>query len=287
LSRRVAPRIIPAMFGPAMPVDFAATADDYARYRQGFPESLFDRLVPLGAGVAGQTVADVGTGAGGLARGFARRGCRVIGVDRAERLLEQARAIDRDERLDIEYRRATAEATGLPDASADVVSAGQCWHWFDRPAAMREAARVLRPDGRLVIAHFDWLPVEGSVVAATERLIKAHNWSWRLGGGNGMHPRWMGELERAGYRDLEMFAYDVEVPYTPESWRGRVRASSGVGASLPPKRVEAFDRALAALLAQRFPEPVLHARHRVFAVLGRRPVNPAIVLHRGWRWARR
>lgn len=45
----------------------------------------------------------------------------------------------------------TAEATGLPDASADAVVAGDAWHWFDAAAAAAEVHRVLRPGGRLAV----------------------------------------------------------------------------------------------------------------------------------------
>ncbi|HJQ82726.1 MAG TPA: class I SAM-dependent methyltransferase [Candidatus Binatia bacterium] len=267
-----------------MAVDFAPAAADYARYRVGFPASFFDRLATFGAGLRGQAVIDLGTGTGDLARAFARRGCRVIGIDRAPALLEQARALDRAARVAIDYRLATAEDTDLPGDSADVVTAGQCWHWFDRPAAMREAARLLRDDGRLVIAHFDWLPLAGNVVEATERIIKRHNWTWRRGGGNGMHPGWLRELGEAGYRDLASFSYDVEVPYTPEAWRGRVRASAGVAASLSTRRVRAVDRGVAALLARDFPEPTLLIPHRVFAIIGSRPAGAAMPVARR-RWA--
>jgi len=268
-----------------MRVDFANTAADYARHRTGFPDTLFDRLAAHGIGRPGQSVVDLGTGTGGLARGFAQRGARVTGIDRAPELLEEARRLDREADVTIEYRRAPAEATGLPDACADVVSAAQCWHWFDRGTAMREVARLLRPHGCLVIVHFDWIPVAGSLAEATERLIKSYNWRWRLGGGNGMHPRWLTELGNAGYQALESFSYDAEVRYTPDAWRGRVRATAGVGASLSARRVEAFDRALASLLATRYPEGALAVTHRVFAVLARRPTFPALPSARRGLWA--
>lgn len=54
--------------------DFGRTADDYARHRAGFPDSLFKRLSELGIGLEGQDVVDLGTGTGTLGRGFARRG---------------------------------------------------------------------------------------------------------------------------------------------------------------------------------------------------------------------
>jgi SAM-dependent methyltransferase len=172
--------------------------------------------------------------------------------------------------VEVEYRIARAEDTGLAPGSADVVAAGQCWHWFDRPVAAREAGRVLRPDGRIVIAHFDWIPLSGNVVRATEKLIEAHNPEWKLGGGSGVHPWWFRDLGEAAFREIESFSYDVSVPYTPEAWRGRIRASAGVGATLAPEQVAAFDRELAALLADRFPGKTLDVPHRVFAVFATR-----------------
>ena len=46
--------------------------------------------------------------------------------------------------------------------------------------------RVLKPDGRVVLCSFDWVPLPGSVVEATEELILAHNSSWNLDGGDGI-----------------------------------------------------------------------------------------------------
>ena len=251
--------------------DFALTADDYRKYRPGFPDSFFDRLARYGLGARDQVVVDLGTGTGTLARGFARRGCRVIGIDPAAPLLEQARTLDAEANVTVDYRVARAEETGLSSALADVVSAGQCWHWFDRRAAAREAARLLHSGGGIVIAHFDWIPLADNVVRATEKLIESYNPGWKLGGGHGIHPWWLRDLAEARLRDLETFSYDVEVPFTPETWRGRIRASAGVGASLTPDRVAAFDAALAELLAARFPGATLSVPHRVFAVVARAP----------------
>jgi SAM-dependent methyltransferase len=258
-----------------MEPDFGATAGDYARHRAGFPDSLFERLAALGIGRAGQAVVDLGTGTGSLARGFARRGCRVIGIDPAQEMLQAARALDADAGVRVEYRVARAERTGLPDAACDVVTAGQCWHWFDRPRAAAEVARILRNDGALVIAHFDWIPLAGNVVRATEELIEQRNPAWKMGRGLGVHPLWLRDLGEAGYRELETFSYDMQVPYTPEAWRGRIRASAGVGASLSAEQTEGFDRELALLLASRFPGALLPIPHRVFAVVARAPERAA------------
>jgi len=256
---------------PEADPDFGRTAADYARHRAGFPPSLFDRLRRLGIGTPGQSVVDLGTGTGALARGFAHAGCRVIGLDPSERMLAQGRALTAEAGLEVDFRTARAEATGLDDACADVVSAGQCWHWFDRAAAAREAARILVPEGRIVIAHFDWIPVAGNVVDATERLIDAHNPGWKASGRQGLHPAWLRDLGEAGYRGIETFSYDESVLYSHAGWRGRVRASAGVGASLAPEAVDVFDRDLASMLAERFADDPLEVPHRVFAVIATRP----------------
>jgi len=152
-----------------------------------------------------------------------------------------------------------------------LVTAGQCWHWFDRATTALEVRRVLRAGGRLVIAHFDWIPLPGSVVEATENLIRAHNSQWNLWGGAGMYPAWMRDMGAGGFRELESFSFDVDAIYTHEAWRGRIRASAGVGASMSPERVEKFDAELKVILAERFPDDPMPVPHRVFAAIGRAP----------------
>jgi SAM-dependent methyltransferase len=219
----------------------------------------------------GLRVLDLGTGTGSLGRGFARRGCRVVGLDRSQDLIAEARAQDAAAGLASAYLAGSAERVGLADGAFDIVAAGQCWHWFDRPAAAREARRLLKPGGRLVIAHFDWIPLAGNLVAATEDLIRAHNPDWAFGGGTGLHADWLADATGAGFEQIETFSFDAAVAYSHEAWRGRIRASAGVGASLPPARVAAFDEALAALLAERFPDDPQAVPHRVFCLTARAP----------------
>lgn len=94
-----------------------------------------------------------------------------------------------------------------------------------------------------------------------------------MGGGCGIHWRAFAHLSAAGFRDLESFSFDIDQPYTHEAWRGRIRASAGVGASLDPEAVARFDADHAKLLAERFPEEPVLAPHRVFALIGRKPLD--------------
>jgi len=252
-----------------MKIDFGLTAQDYAKHRAGFPDSLYDHLAAHGIGKRGQRLLDLGTGTGTLARGFATRGCRVIGLDPATAMLEQAVALSREQRVGVSFLAARAEGIPIAPGSVDVVTAGQCWHWFDRAVAASEAMRVLRPSGAMVIAHFDWIPLKGNVVELTERLIVKHNPHWKFGGGVGVHPRALTDLGEAGFENIRTFSYDTFAPYTHESWRGRIRASAGVGASLPDVEVRAFDAELGALLREKFPDP-LPVHHRVWAVIAQK-----------------
>ena len=254
-----------------MDVKFGETASDYARHRAGFPDSLFDRLRTHGIGVPGQQVVDVGTGTGALARGFAKRGCQVVGIDPAPELIAQAAILDTEAHVTVDYRVASAEATGLADAAYDVLTAGQCWHWFEGAGAAAEARRVLVPGGHLAIVHFDWIPLQGNVPAVTEALIREHNPAWQLDGGTGLYPAWLAHVGVAGFGDIETFSFDVAATYSHEDWRGRIRASAGVGASLSKEAVARFDAALAERLASDHPADPMQVPHRVFGVVCRNP----------------
>ena len=85
---------------------------------------------------AGKRALDLGTGTGSLALGFAMRGLDVIGLDIAPELLAVARKSAAEGDLSARFIEGRAEATGLEDASVDLVSAGQCWWWFDSDAVV-------------------------------------------------------------------------------------------------------------------------------------------------------
>lgn len=251
-----------------MHVDFGRTADDYARHRAGFPNAFFERLQGDGVINPGERLLDLGTGTGTIARGFARWGLDVTGVDVSRPLLETAEQLAREIGVAVRCLEAPAEDTGLPDDSYEVIAAGQCWHWFDRPRVAAEAQRLLAPGGRIVIAHFDWVPLPGNVVDATERLILKYNPGWKLGAGTGLYPEWLTDLALAGFRHLESFSFDQVVSYSHLAWRGRMRASAAVGASLPEPDVDRFDQELEALLAREFPDDPMEIPHRIWTVIG-------------------
>ena len=84
-------------------IDWSKASVDYARHRPGFPLSFYKRLEEFGIGQNEQSILDLGTGTGALAREFAKRGHQVTGVDIAEGQIEQARKLAQTENLQIDF----------------------------------------------------------------------------------------------------------------------------------------------------------------------------------------
>jgi SAM-dependent methyltransferase len=121
---------------------FGSDAERYDRARPSYPAALVDRIL---ATSPGPDVLDVGCGTGIAARLFQAAGRRVLGVDVDERMAGLARRRG----LDVEV--AKFEDWEPAGRTFGAVIAGQAWHWVDPVAGAAQAARVLRPGGRLAV----------------------------------------------------------------------------------------------------------------------------------------
>jgi len=246
-------------------VDFGRTSQDYAKHRAGFPDSFFTEVKKRAWLSGAQTLIDIGTGTGTLARGFAKEGLAVTGLDLAENQVNAARKLDAAAGVEIEYVVSGAEKIPLPDHSFDRVTAGQCWHWFDPDKAVAELRRVLKPGGTVIIAYFDWVHRAGNPVDVMAPLREKYNPGWKGEFPLGFYPQGPGDLALDGFRATDGFIYSEDIPYTHEGWRGRMRAYAGIGGSLPPEKVDAFDAEFATALKERFPAEVMQVEHKVWA----------------------
>lgn len=244
---------------PGRTIDWGKTSADYATYRPGPPPSFYDRLGALGIGSPRQRMLDLGTGTGVLARGFARRGAAVSGIDISTEQIEAATRLAATDGVTVDFRVSPAEATPFPDHNFDCITANQCWLYFDQTRVIPEVRRLLGPAGLLVTSHFSWLPRLDPIAHATEALVLRHNPQWTAGDWSGEVP----PMPSWAARDFvlrAMFWYDEAIPFTRESWRGRIRACRGVGAELDQAAVERFDaehdRLLPTIAGERF--TVLH-----------------------------
>jgi SAM-dependent methyltransferase len=149
---------------------FSSRVSDYAKYRPGYPSAVVSMLEAECGLTPESEVADVGSGTGLLAELFLRHGNRVSGVEPNREMREAG------EQLLAAYPNfvsvaGRAEETTLDDASVDFVVAGQAFHWFDPTGARREFARILRPEGWVVIVWNDRRTAGTPFLEDYERLL--------------------------------------------------------------------------------------------------------------------
>ncbi len=173
---------------------FGVLAARYAAYRPRYPQALIETLR---AETHGDTVWDVGCGNGQLSVDLAKKFARVIATDPAQQQLDSAEPHPR-----IEYQRASAEESGLPEASIDLIVAAQAAHWFDWPRFLAEVTRVARPGALIALASYGNFELTGPAEAAVARYRDA------------VRPYWPPGREHVdnGYRDLVLPWPEVTAP---------------------------------------------------------------------------
>lgn len=117
---------------------FSDRAADYVKYRPSYPIAAIDTILD-GLGKSPLVAADIGAGTGISARLLANRGVRVLAVEPNAAM----RAVAAVHPL-VEFRDSTAENTQLEDASVDLVTCFQAFHWFDPEPTLLEFRRILK-----------------------------------------------------------------------------------------------------------------------------------------------
>jgi len=139
---------------------FSRQAADYARFRPSYPPALFDWLASMTP--ARRVAVDVGAGNGQAAHALATHFERVFALEPSAAQLANAGSSER-----VVFQRGAAEATGLPDATADLLVAAQAFHWFAHAAFFAEVKRVVRPGGALAI----WCYAIASITPAVDAVV--------------------------------------------------------------------------------------------------------------------
>lgn len=152
---------------------FSTRAENYAKYRPGYPREVLDLLRAECGLTQSSVVADVASGTGLLSELFLRNGDRVYGVEPNDGMREAG------ERYLAGYPFftsvcGTAEETGLDGGSADLVVVGHAFHWFHVRRARAEFSRILRPGGSVVLLWNELRHGASAFVDAYERLIRRH-----------------------------------------------------------------------------------------------------------------
>ena len=216
--------------------DFGRTAAAYALYRDIYPQELYDRLRSLGVAADGTAWLDLGTGTGVLPKNLYNPKASVTGVDLSAGQIDLARREAEANGWRIDYIAASAESTGLPDRAFDAVTAAQCFWYFDRERMKTELRRLLKPGGTFIKIVMDW-DLSDPVAACSVGLVRDYNPKWT--GGRGVGDDIYDDLFPG--RKTESFCADL--PFTRESWHGRMRACRGTLASMDAETFRAWERA--------------------------------------------
>jgi len=126
---------------------FSNRVSAYVRTRPSYPAEVLQTLRDEYGLNPSSVIADIGSGTGLSARMFLANGNTVYGVEPNREMREAGENLLSPEFPHFQSMASTAEATGLPRACVDFVTAGQAFHWFDRGKCRVEFARILKPGG--------------------------------------------------------------------------------------------------------------------------------------------
>lgn len=241
--------------------DFGRTSDVYAKYRDIYPKSMYDKLFELGIGKSGQRILDLGSGTAVLPLNMYHKGAQFVSTDISENQIVQGkRAVEERGIKNIQFKVCSAENTGFEDNSFDVVTAVQCFQYFDAEKAAEEIYRILKPNGIFCKIFMDWKPFEDPVIYEMENLVLKYNPEWSGKGFreyNFTFPEWAKDR----FEIADVISYDAELEFTGEAWLGRVKSCRGVGASLSEEKIAEFEEEYRELL-KKYTEP-LKLKHQI------------------------
>ncbi len=214
--------------------DWGLASSDYAKYRDIYPEEFYKRITDLGLCTHGQNVLDLATGTGVLPRNMSKYGAKWTGADISQNQIAYAKKLTEAAGLNIDYIVSPAEELEFPPDSFDVITACQCFMYFDKDRLIPKIHKWLKPDGHFLILFMAWLPYESEIAMNSEKLVLKYNPEWS---GKGLTryevatPEWS-----TNYFDtVHKISFDIDLPFTRESWHGRIKACRGIGASSLPK----------------------------------------------------
>lgn len=202
------------------PDHFSACAGDYAEYRPLYPEALFEFLSKQAPGHG--LCWDCATGNGQAAVALADHFDEIIATDASAQQL--ARAMPHPS---VTYRRAMAESSPLPPASADLITVAAAVHWFDLDAFYGEVRRVARPNGVAAVWSYGANPkVSPPIDAIVERLaeeILSEYWPAEL-----VHNRTCYSRLPFPFDEIDAPAFAARAMWDVEAFLGHLRSWSAV-----------------------------------------------------------
>ncbi|MBQ6264803.1 MAG: class I SAM-dependent methyltransferase [Clostridia bacterium] len=221
--------------------DFGKTSSEYAKFRNIYPEELYDRLRSLGVAADNTSWLDLGTGTGILPNNLYNPNAAITGADLSEEQIAFAKKEAARNGRHINYLVTPAEKTGLPDSSFDVITAAQSFFYFDKEIMRSEIKRMLKPGGKFIKIFMTW-DDNDSVASKSQQLVFEMNKNW--------------ESAKSALKDItdDLFEgrvtekFFAAIPFTRENWHGRMCACRGTLASMDENTFKKWEEAHLKLL---------------------------------------
>ena len=220
--------------------DWGMTSKDYSKYRDIYPDIFYQKILEKNLCIAGQSVLDIGTGTGVIPRNMYKYGAKWTGTDIAENQIVEARRMSEENNMNIDYIVSPTEELNFPDNSYDVITACQCFWYFKHDIVAPKLFNFLKDDGHLLILYMAWLPYIDKIAGESEKLVLKYNPQWS-GGGETKHPIHIPDEVLKHFDIVSHEEFDVAIPFTKETWNGRMKACRGIGASLSDEEISSWE----------------------------------------------
>jgi SAM-dependent methyltransferase len=204
-----------------------------------------------------------------LPRNLYPYGADWTGTDISPEQIEQAKILADAAGMKIDFQAVSTEEIDFPEGSFDVITACQCFWYFDHEKVMPKLSRLLKQNGKLLILYMAWLPFEDPIAGKSEELVLKYSPDW-TGAGETRHPIWIPDVAYDYFEMEEHEEYDLKIPFTRETWHGRMKACRGVGASLKADELARWDAEHRSLLEAAAPGQFEVLHYAALAVLRKR-----------------
>lgn len=236
--------------------DFGKISVEYAKFRDIYPKELYEKLYKLGVGVEKSSWLDIGTGTGVLPFNLCKHNADITGVDISDSQVEVAKKLAVEKGVtNVKFLVSPAETLPFPDNSFDSVTAAQCFWYFDRESVIKEIKRVLNPGGVFAKIYMSYTLTD-EIANKSHNLVKEINKNWTPGASGSKdiydHPFPNGNVE----------TFECKIPFTRESWHGRMLACRGTMASMDEDTLKIWNEAHLNMLSE-YPDS-FEINHKVY-----------------------
>jgi SAM-dependent methyltransferase len=182
----------------------SSRVENYVRYRPSYPPAVLSLLREACGLNDWSVIADVGSGTGILSSLLLSSGATVYGIEPNDEMRSAGEAALAG-LAGFHSVAATAEATGLPSSSIDIVTAGQAFHWFEPVATRQEFRRILRPEGWVVLVWNERSAAGNPFLDGYEAALQKYSDEYQIVNHRNVTPESLTSFFREGDPQLAIF----------------------------------------------------------------------------------